>query len=53
MNAVIINSKDYDKAKKLLVEHDIQTEPESGNDILFLRKSDVKPDETPAVLGGI
>ena len=53
MKTLTVKDKDYAKAKKLLVEHGIQTEPEVDNTIPLLRKSNAKPGETPAAFGGI
>lgn len=53
MKTLIVNDKDYAKAMKLLIENCIQTEPEPEVIIPILRKSDAKPDETPAAFGGI
>lgn len=53
MKTLIVNDKDYLKAKRLLTENGIATDPESEIAIPLLRKSNAKPGETPAAFGGI
>lgn len=51
MKVLFVNDKDYAKAKKLLMDHGIQVEPE--REIPLLRRSNAKPGETPTAFGGI
>lgn len=53
MKTLTVNDKDYLKAKKLLADNGVPTEPEAELSIPLLRKSNAKPGETPASFGGI
>ena len=53
MKTLTISEKDYEKAKKLLLENGISTEPESETPVPFLRRGNARPGETPAAFGGI
>ena len=53
MKTLTVKDSDYLKAKKLLAENGIATDPESEIAIPLLRKSNAKPGETPGDFGGI
>jgi threonine synthase len=47
----MVNDKDYLKAKKLLAENGITTDPATEKPIPFLRKSDTTVGESPSSFG--